>query len=168
MNPGTNQQATVSHQLPNKGLKLVPKKYEMAKTMAATSIKKRKVRFGQVHIWEHFMTLGDYPCVSIGAPVTMSDAYTELESMSIDDYERSRSKHQYLLLSYYKRQEIWNSAGISNKQIERAERQVFFDQSHRQLSRLLCFPYAVKDNVKASVGRQKNKRFLRNYRRAQI
>lgn len=113
------------------------------------------------------MTLGDNPSVSIGAPVTMSDGYTELDSMTIDDYERSRSKRQSLLLSYYERQEILNAAGISRKEIERAERQVYFDQSHRQLSRFLCLPYIVKHSVKASVGRQKNRVFLKNYSRAQ-
>lgn len=167
MNPGTKQQVTVSRQLPNKALKSLHQKYEMTKTRDASGIKKRKVRFGRVHIREHFMTLGDNPSVSIGAPVTMSDGYTELKSMSIDDYEGSRSKRQHLLLSYYERQEIFDAAGISRKEIARAERQVYFDQSHRQLSTFLCFPHTIKDSVKASVGRQKNKRFLRNYSLAQ-
>jgi hypothetical protein len=138
----------------------------LAATRTTSTPKKRKVRFGQVHIREHFMTLGDNPSVSIGAPVTMSDGYTELESMSIDDYECSRvrrTKLQYLLLSYYKRQEIFDAAGISKKEIKRAERQVYFDQSQRKLSRYLCFPHTVKDSVKACVGRQKNRRFLRSY-----
>jgi hypothetical protein len=131
----------------------------------------RKVRFGSIHIREYAMTLGDNPCVSIGPPVMMSWEYTAKEETSqpIEDFEKTRvgkRRHKHrLLLNYYQRHEILESAGVTKKEIQTAERGIFYDQSSRKFSSYYCYVYTFVGAVKASSGRRKNKRWLRKYKR---
>eukprot|EP00957_Ditylum_brightwellii_P111689 8518842-Ditylum_brightwellii.AAC.1 len=42
----------------------------------------------EVHASKH--TLGDHPCVSSGAPVTLGWKYNQYGSMSVDEYKRAQ------------------------------------------------------------------------------
>mmetsp|Transcript_646 Transcript_646/g.1023 ORF Transcript_646/g.1023 Transcript_646/m.1023 type:complete len:155 (-) Transcript_646:629-1093(-) len=129
-----------------------------------------KVCFGEVTIREYDMILGINPAVKLGAPVTITWDYREESPVHIDDYERSRmgKRHtnpRHFYLSYYRRKDILESAGYSSKEFNDAERQAQFDQLKRNISRYLSFPVLFRASIKASMGRFKNKRFIRQYRR---
>jgi hypothetical protein len=138
---------------------------------AANPNLERKVRFGSIRIREYAMTLGDNPCVSIGPPVMMSWECTAKEDTSqpIEDFEKTRvgkRRHKHrLLLNYYQRHNILESAGVSKQEIQQAERGVFYVQSSRKFSSYYCYAYTFVDAVKASSARRKNKRWLRKYKR---
>jgi hypothetical protein len=140
-------------------------------TSEAAANPERTVRFGSIRIREYAMTLGDNPCVSIGPPVMLSWECTAKEETSqpIEDFEKTRvgkRRHKHrLLLNYYQRHAILESAGMTKQEIQTAERGVFYDQSSRKFSSYICYPYTFVDAVKASSGRRKNMRWLRKYNR---
>jgi hypothetical protein len=118
------------------------------------------------------MILGNNPACTLGAPVGLDWEYRQLDSVKLDEYEKSRvgkryaNRHQFYL-SYYKRQDIIESAGYTKEEFYNAERQVQWIQLQRQLSFWSSFPYIFVASRKASAGRRKTKRFLHKYRKEQ-
>uniref|UniRef100_A0A6V2CGB7 Uncharacterized protein n=1 Tax=Ditylum brightwellii TaxID=49249 RepID=A0A6V2CGB7_9STRA len=50
----------------------------------------QSVSFGAIEMRKYERALGDHPCVSSGAPVTLGWKYNQYGSVSVDEYERAR------------------------------------------------------------------------------
>ena len=128
------------------------------------------VSFGDVTIHYHDMILGANPATTLGAPVCLDWEYREEEQLPVDDYEQSRqgkrrTKQHYLYLSYYRRQEILEHAGYSQKEFKQAERQVSRIHWSRKFHYYWSFPVLVQKNVTGSFARRRNRRVIRQYRK---
>ena len=140
---------------------------------------KKQVSFGRVLVRYYNMTLGVNPSCSIGAPVSLDWDFHEDSPVQVDEFEdskndtgingkrRIRAKPMQFYLSYYRRKEILESAGFGEEEFNSAERRVKFDRFKRNLSYYQCYPINKKNDFKTSMGRRKNKRFVKRYRRQQ-
>lgn len=117
---------------------------------------KREVSFHNVVVREYFMTLGDNPSCSYGPPVTLDWDYTECKILKLEDYERLRNKRRtmrQMVLSYYKRCEILESAGLSMREVKVATRQVNKAKRQRDTTKFFLPVIGVEAAVR-SAGRK--------------
>ena len=120
------------------------------------SKKKREVSFSTVVVREYDMTLGDNPSCSYGPPVQLSWEFDEIVNLKLDEYERSRSKRRsmrQMVLSYYRRCDILQSAGYSSNEIRSATRQVNKAKRQRDTTKFFMPAYSVEAAVR-SAGRK--------------
>lgn len=95
------------------------------------------VHFSSVEIREYKITIGDNPCCSNGAPVTLDWDYTSKEPVSIDSFEakhpRRRTRKQ-LLLNYYQRRDMLWREGHTIDEIKDASKEVDKERFRRSVS----------------------------------
>ena len=116
----------------------------------------RGVRFDSITIRNYSIDIGDHPCCSIGAPVSLSWSYEEEEALDLDIYEierRPRRPLKGLVLSYYRRRDILRNAGHTDDEIKAAARTVARAQRHRQTT-LFFKPVGKLEEAFQSAGRK--------------
>jgi hypothetical protein len=87
---------------------------------------KRSVTFGNVHVRNHSVTLGDHPCCELmgGYPMSLGWAHADAEEYSLDWYEKTKAKGRCPRLSKEGRIEvILEIAGIDRSELEFMEEQ---------------------------------------------
>mmetsp|Transcript_10937 Transcript_10937/g.16109 ORF Transcript_10937/g.16109 Transcript_10937/m.16109 type:complete len:247 (-) Transcript_10937:211-951(-) len=86
---------------------------------------KQSVSFGAIEVRKYERALGDHPCVSSGAPVTLGWRYNQYKGMPIDDYERARGpaqqRGQMRIPSEVRVQMLLNDAEASLRDVKEAE-----------------------------------------------
>jgi hypothetical protein len=87
---------------------------------------KRSVTFGNVHVRNHRVTLGDHPCCDLmgGYPMSLDWAHADAEEYSLDWYEETKPKGRCPRLSKEGRIEVIEEiAGINRSELEFMEEQ---------------------------------------------
>jgi len=68
---------------------------------------KKMLSFGDIRIRKYDQTVGDNPCVSFGAPITLDWTYQEVEPIPVEDYEDRRGgpprTARQMQMNYYRR-----------------------------------------------------------------
>mmetsp|Transcript_42233 Transcript_42233/g.61698 ORF Transcript_42233/g.61698 Transcript_42233/m.61698 type:complete len:243 (-) Transcript_42233:90-818(-) len=80
----------------NSRLSLLALSAECEKDNCCTQEGKQSVSFGAIEVRTHERMLGDHPCVSDGAPVTLGWKYNQQDAMPVDKYERARGPTRQL------------------------------------------------------------------------
>lgn len=91
---------------------------------------KKSVTFDSVSVREYDIILGDHPCVSRGAPISIGWNYFSTRSMDLDEYEverfskRSmffkRKDNRHMVVSHFQRRTILRLIGYSDEDIDNA------------------------------------------------
>lgn len=124
--------------------RLMLKELKAALPKAPTPPAYRKVRFGTVTIRQYDQTLGDHPNCSIGPPVTLDWTYQQQEERpSVDEYA-TKINHPVQPLSFYRRMEILEGGGFTEKELKRASNQVTWVDFQRKVSRTLSRVWKVE------------------------
>lgn len=88
----------------------------------------RRCSFADVSIREYDQTLGDSPSCREGAPVSLGWSYAERESISLDEFEKTRESQRRgrseLILNPTERRKVLVMNGSTMMEILRAERLV--------------------------------------------
>jgi hypothetical protein len=87
---------------------------------------KRSVTFGNVHVRNHRVTLGDHPCCELvgGYPMSLDWAHADAEEYSLDWFEETKPKGRCPRLSKEGRIEVIEEiAGIDRSELEFMEEQ---------------------------------------------
>ena len=88
---------------------------------------RRRTSFTTISVREYEQCLGDCPATQEGAPISLSWAYEERKSISLDEYEEARKPRRgrsELVLGVMERRQKLLSAGSSFLEVIRAERAV--------------------------------------------
>ena len=88
---------------------------------------RRRTSFTTISVREYEQCLGDCPATQEGAPISLSWAYEERKSISLDEYEEARKprrRRSELVLGVMERRQKLLSAGSSFLEVIRAERAV--------------------------------------------
>ncbi len=88
---------------------------------------RRRTSFTTISVREYEQCLGDCPATQEGAPISLSWAYEERKSISLDEYEEARKPRRgrsELVLGAMERRQKLLSAGSSFLEVIRAERAV--------------------------------------------
>lgn len=138
---------------------LVTKKKD-SKTMTT----KRVTFHNTVLVREHYITLGDNPACSLGAPLALGEPYRNVQyslehrqtvqearyDAAIAKRKRLRSKHEWAphgppitQLNYYQRRDMLQAAGFSSSDLQQAERNVKRIQRQRSSSYQGTLPQAL-------------------------
>ena len=90
------------------------------RSQQTTTTTEKRVRWGDIDIYRHFMMIGDNPSVSEGLPVTLAWTAEYHEKIHIDDYERvkgqARGRHE-MVLPRMRRDAIAKTAGLSRAEM---------------------------------------------------
>ncbi len=119
------------------------------------------VTFDSIQIREYNQTVGDNPAVSMGPPITLDWSFSELDPISVNEYEDHRGTRRTLrqmMMSYHHRRKVlmW-LYGVTEQQVEEATRVANQWKRQRALTHILL-PYQKVEEILQSAQR-KAKRF---------
>lgn len=119
------------------------------------------VTFDSIQIREYNQTVGDNPAVSMGPPITLDWSFSELDPISVNEYEDHRGTRRTLrqmMMSYHHRRKVlmW-LYGATEQQVEEATRVANQWKRQRALTHILL-PYQKVEEILQSAQR-KAKRF---------
>eukprot|EP00957_Ditylum_brightwellii_P144576 11012971-Ditylum_brightwellii.AAC.1 len=93
---------------------------------------RRSVSFGVIKVRGYERALGDHPCVTSGAPVTLGWRYRQYRDLSVDEYERARGptrqREQFRMPREARVQILLNETDASVKDIKEAELRALVDR----------------------------------------
>lgn len=86
---------------------------------------KKKVSFGELHIREYAVILGDHPCCTVGLPLTLGWGVQGEASVGVDEHEalRTARSRRELKLSLYDRHSMLSSS-YSEEELRREQRKL--------------------------------------------
>jgi hypothetical protein len=133
------------------------------KTAKSRPPKKLEVSFSTIEIRRYPMIIGDNPACRIGPPVSLGWGYEALPELTIDDFERLRSKQRrtrlhHLVLNYYQRLEIVQHCGVTREERKKVERQVARIQRQRGITAIFS-PLEPVERMAQSAGRKVRRYF---------
>lgn len=117
---------------------------------------KREISFDKVIVREYAMTMGDNPSCSYGPPVCLDWLYHETTNLKLEEYERTRPRKRnmrQLVLNYYRRCEILESAGYDTAEMKRTTRQINRVKRQRDTTKFFA-PVIGVEAVVRSAGRK--------------
>lgn len=117
---------------------------------------KREISFDKVIVREYAMTMGDNPSCSYGPPVGLDWLYHETKNLTLEEYEQTRARKRsmrQMVLSYYRRCEILESAGYDTAEMKRTTRQINRVKRQRDTTKFFAPVIGVEAAVR-SVGRK--------------
>jgi hypothetical protein len=117
---------------------------------------KREISFDKVIVREYAMTMGDNPSCSYGPPVCLDWLYLETTNLKLEEYERTRPRKRnmrQLVLNYYRRCEILESAGYDSAEMKRTTRQINRVKRQRDTTKFFA-PVIGVEAVVRSAGRK--------------
>lgn len=120
---------------------------------------KREISFDKVIVREYPMTMGDNPSCSYGPPVGLDWIYHESKNLKLEEYERTRARKRsmrQMVLSYYRRIEILESAGYDTGEMKRTTRQINKVKRQRDTTKFFAPALGIEAAVR-SVGRKVKK-----------
>ena len=88
---------------------------------------RKSVSFGGLHVRTYSLTIGDHPCCKQGLPLSLDWSFSEEGSLSIEQYENSRSprrSREELKISPEDRSELLSEDGTSATELRRAQRKL--------------------------------------------
>lgn len=103
------------------------------------------VAFGDILAREFNVVMGDHPCCTMGCPLTLGWEYSQFPSVSVDEYEASRSPRRAredLRTSWDERR---NMLGESDGEVKRANRKLARERScQRKQNRRACAAFFAR------------------------
>uniref|UniRef100_A0A7S4QTM1 Uncharacterized protein n=1 Tax=Ditylum brightwellii TaxID=49249 RepID=A0A7S4QTM1_9STRA len=98
---------------------------EHEKGDCCTRKRKQSVSFGTIEVRAYERMVGDHPCVSTGAPITLGWKYNQHDGISVDKYERARGSARQLAQLRIPRevriQILLEHANVSLRDVKEAE-----------------------------------------------
>lgn len=130
---------------------------------------RRHIQWGEVHVRDYDLTLGDHPCCSYGPPLALSWEYTEYTPVNVDEYEfrhPPRRNLREMQIDYYNRKNVLALAGVAEKEWKRRVKEVGRAKRKREITvRVLHSYQLVQAEMAVESACRKFKRLIRNNRR---
>jgi hypothetical protein len=132
-----------------------------------TRPKKRSsnVGFASVQIREYDQTIGDNPSVSYGPPISLDWEYTQLESVTLEQYEAHRAPRRTLrqmCMNYYTRRNVLTfKCGYQEEEVKMASKEADKCKRERAVTKYFL-PYAKVEDFVSSAGRKAKRGFKKS------
>lgn len=123
------------------------------------------VGFASVQIREYDQTIGDNPSVSYGPPISLDWEYTQLESVTLEQYEAHRAPRRTLrqmCMNYYTRRNVLTyKFGYEEDEVKAASKQADKAKRERAVTKYFL-PYAKVEDFVTSAGRKTKRGFRKS------